>query len=134
MPSKLTRSTLKRKASVSAIEDKENKVVRTSNSCDAPTSRKGVPCYSHLGLYFIFSFCYIDTVVEETTKRATRINRGQGGHAYQLEKALNPITKDQRRRANEAIPENVPDNPMAPQVLLNKAQSKNVVITVFYRY
>ena len=81
MPSKS--STSKRKASVSAIENKENKAACTSNSCDTPTSRKGVPCYSHLGLYFIFSFCYINTV-EETTKRATRINRGQGGHAYQL--------------------------------------------------
>ena len=126
-------SAAKRKASVSGIENKENKAARTSNSCDAATSRKGVPCYSHLGLYFIFSFCYIDTV-EETTKREIRTNRGQGGHAYQLEKALNPITKNQRQRANEAIPENVPDNAMAPQVLLHKAQSKNVVITLFNRY
>ena len=73
------------------------------------------------------------SVGETTTSgRSVRTNRGQGGHAYQLEKALNPITRDQVHKTNEGIPENIPENAMAPQV---KARSgRKVVNSVFYHY
>lgn len=89
-------------------------------------------------LYFIFSFCYTENV-GEITGRAVRTNRGQGGHAYQLEKALNPITGDQvhskaKAKANEGIPESVPVNAMAPQVLGKTRSGGRGVSSVFYRY
>ena len=70
--------------------------------------------------------------VEEQTGRAVRTNRSQGRHAYQLENALKPATKVRVRNTYEDIPEDVPANAMAPQVL-HKAQSeKNRVISVFF--
>jgi hypothetical protein len=51
----------------------------------------------------------------EPTGRAVRTNRGQGGHAFQLENALKPIMKPQAHNANDGIPENIPENAMAPQ-------------------
>lgn len=82
----------------------------------------------------MFAFCYTE-VVEETTGRAVRTNRGQGGHAYQLEKALNPASKDQQaRKAKEGIPENVPENAMAPQALRTAQAGKNVVTSLLYHY
>jgi hypothetical protein len=83
-------------------------------------------------LYFIFSFYFTVSVGE--TGRAVRTNRGQGGHAYQLEKALNPIMGDQLRKANEGIPENIPENAMAPQAVYKGRSGRNKVISVFYHY
>ena len=58
-----------------------------------------------------------------------RSNRGRGGHAYQLANALNPIVGEQARKTNEGIPENIPENPMAPA--LRKGRSgKNGVISL----
>ena len=87
-------------------------------------------------LYFMISFCYTENV-GEITGRAVRTNRGQGGHAYQLEKALNPITGDQvhnKAKANERIPESVPVNAMAPQALGKTRSGGRGVISVFNRY
>ena len=53
--------------------------------------------------------------VGEPAGRSVRANRGQGGHAYQLENALIPrYHKDKVHKKNQGIPENVPKNPMAP--------------------
>lgn len=79
----------------------------------------------------MFYFCFTENVEE---KRAVRAGRGQGGHAYQLEKALNPIMGEHVRKANEGIPEDVPENAMAPQVLKKAKSRKNAVISVFYHY
>jgi hypothetical protein len=84
----------------------------------------------------MFSFCYTENI-GEITGRAVRTNRGQGGHAYQLEKALNPIMGDQvhsKAKANEGIPENVPDNAMAPRASGKTASGGRGVSSVFYRY
>jgi hypothetical protein len=83
-------------------------------------------------LCLMFYFCCYTEIVGEST-RAIRNNRGQGGHAYQLEKALNPITGDQVRKGNEGIPETVAENPMAPQALGKARSGKNGVNFVFYR-
>jgi hypothetical protein len=93
-----------------------------------PVEKKVCGSLLSLTLYFKFSLCYTENVEE---KRAVRAGRGQGGHAYQLEKALKPIMGEHVRttnKANEGIPENVPENPMAPQ------SKKNQVISVFYPY
>jgi hypothetical protein len=76
---------------------------------------------------YVSCFIFASEIIVEA-KRAVRAGRGQGGHAYQLEKALNPITGEHVRKANEGIPEDVPENAMAPQAL-NKAQpGKKAVI------
>ncbi|KAF8800630.1 hypothetical protein BYT27DRAFT_7262788 [Phlegmacium glaucopus] len=109
MPS--TSNTPKRKASAPASGNK-NKAARTSNSRDAPTSKRQAPTNE----------LTTDKGTEkenagEPTGQAVRANHGRGRHAYQLENALNPIMRDQARKANEGIPENVPENPMAPRAL-----------------
>lgn len=82
----------------------------------------------------MFSFCYTENV-GEITGRAVRNNRGQGGHAYQLEKALNPITGDQdQSKADEGIPGDIPENAMAPQALGKTRLGGKGVSSVFYRY
>jgi hypothetical protein len=60
------------------------------------------------------------------------MNRGQGGHAYQLENALKPTRKEQVRKTNEGIPEDIPENAMAPQMLRKAQSGKNGVFLVFY--
>jgi hypothetical protein len=129
----------KRKASVSTDENNNNKTARTSNSCDAPTSQKQGLCLTTLS-YSVFHvfFCYTE-IVGEMAGRAVRSNRGQGGHAYQLEKALNPTTGERKAnqgqlKLNQGIPENVPENVMAPPALRKARLGKKAVISVFYCY
>lgn len=85
-------------------------------------------------LLYISCFLFTTTASVEETGRAVRTNRGQGGHAYQLEKALNPITGGQAHKVNEGIPENVPENAMAPQAVYKARSGKKKVISVFYLY
>lgn len=67
----------------------------------------------------------------ESTRRAVRANRGQGGHAFQLANALKPVVGDQAcKKTNDRIPADIPANAMAPQPLLGKAR----VISVMYFY
>ncbi|KAF8805697.1 hypothetical protein BYT27DRAFT_7258059 [Phlegmacium glaucopus] len=73
----------------------------------------------------------VPTTREPTSRRAVRPNRGQGGHAYQLENALNPITRDQTAKKNDGIPETIPENAMAPPQALrkNRKQDSNTKVT-----
>jgi len=68
--------------------------------------------------------------VDKPAGRSVRANRGQGGHAYQLANALIPKhQKDRVHKKNQEIPENVPENPMAPPAV---RPAMNKVITIFY--
>jgi hypothetical protein len=136
MPSKSNGS--KRKADVPPTG--ENKAPHTSNSGDATSRRQGM-CFATLK-YFVSCLLIVpanehttDKGIEkgkcfrpyckncssyctengEPTGRAVRTNRGQGGHAFQLENALKPITKHQAHNTNEGIPKDIPENAMAPQ-------------------
>ncbi|KAF8800886.1 hypothetical protein BYT27DRAFT_7262543 [Phlegmacium glaucopus] len=66
-----------------------------------------------------------------TSRQAVRPNRGQSRHAYQLENALNPITRDQTAKKNNGIPETIPKNAMAPPQALrkNRKQDSNTKVT-----
>ena len=71
--------------------------------------------------------------VGEPAGRSVRANRGQGGHAYQLANALIPKhQKDRVTTKNQEIPENVPENPMAPLAVLRPAMNR--VITISYSF
>ncbi|KAF8814311.1 hypothetical protein BYT27DRAFT_7206214 [Phlegmacium glaucopus] len=136
MPS--TSNAPKCKASAPASGNK-NKAARTSNSRDAPTSKRQAPTnelttdkgtekgkysYPYCQNQTSYSIYYTENA-GEPTGQAVRANHGRGGHAYQLENALNPIMRDQARKANEGIPENVPENPMAPRALCKARSGKN---------
>jgi hypothetical protein len=66
---------------------------------------------------FITNFPFTENVVGEPAKRSVRSNRGVGGHAYQLEKALEPQVQNNKASKKDRIPDTVPENAMAPQVL-----------------
>lgn len=126
----------KRKASVSASKD-NNKTARTNSSGDAPTSRgKGLCIATLITSYFMFFFCYAENV-GEINGQTVQTNRGQGGHAYQLEKALNPTKRVQdqsKGKVDEGIPEDVPENAMAPQALGKTQSGGKGVSSVLYCY
>jgi hypothetical protein len=109
--------------------------IATTNKRTADEEQKGrclhftaiIKQATHLGYY--------TENVGESTARAIRSTRGRGGHAYQLEKALNPISGDQVRKVNDRIPEDIPVNAMAPQASRKGRSGKNgVIILLFYFY
>ncbi|KAF8799595.1 hypothetical protein BYT27DRAFT_7217631, partial [Phlegmacium glaucopus] len=122
MPSRPNAS--KRKATVSVKDQASSKTARPGISSDAPTSKRQAPTNELAG-------AQKENVGAPTSRRAVRPNRGQGGHAYQLENALNPITRDQTAKKNDGIPETIPENAMAPPQALrkNRKQDSNTKVT-----
>lgn len=78
--------------------------------------------------------CHAENI-KKPPQRAVRANRGQGGHAFQLEKAIksNPHslrTKGPKNPTN--IPENIPENSMAPSQPQRRSRKENKVNLIFY--
>jgi hypothetical protein len=110
---------IKRKAGNSQTPATSNsrKAPRVGTSTDAPASAK-----QNKGESLIFTMLTYNhiTIPEnaEPTRRAVRSNRGQGGHAFQLEKVENAIKSNPSRtygksQRNKLIPD-IPENAMAP--------------------
>ncbi|KAF8805254.1 hypothetical protein BYT27DRAFT_7213199 [Phlegmacium glaucopus] len=110
MPSRPNAS--KRKATVSVKDQASSKTARPGISSDALTSKRQAPTNELAGTQK--ENVGVPTTREPTSRQAVRPNRGQGRHAYQLENALNPITRDQTAKKNNGIPETIPENAMAP--------------------
>jgi hypothetical protein len=74
--------------------------------------------------------CYIENI-EEPPQRAVRANRGQGGHAFQLENAIKPNPQRTKGHKNtNSIPETIPENSMAPPP--RQSRKENKVNSIFY--
>ncbi|KAF8808225.1 hypothetical protein BYT27DRAFT_7337869 [Phlegmacium glaucopus] len=127
MPSRPNAS--KRKATVSVKDQASSKAARPGISSDAPTSKRQAPTNELAGTQK--ENVGVPTTREPTSRRAVQPNCGQGGHAYQLENALNPIMRDQTAKKNDGIPETIPENAMAPPQALrkNRKQDSNTKVT-----
>ena len=70
--------------------------------------------------------------ISEPAQRAVRANRGQGGHAFQLENAIKPNPPRAKGPKNASnIPETIPENSMAPPHQ-RRSRKENKVNLILY--